>query len=48
MLKTLSEDGLISRSKRAVRIENWQRLAQVGEFNSAYLHMNGDAQALIQ
>ncbi len=47
MLKVLSTDGLISRSKRAVRIEDWQGLAQIGEFDSAYLHLNGATQVVV-
>jgi CRP-like cAMP-binding protein len=45
MLKTLAGDGLISRTKRAVTIEDWTGLAQVGEFDSGYLHLSSDAQA---
>ncbi len=39
MLKSLSDDGLISRTKRAVSIDDWNRLAAAGDFGSAYLHM---------
>jgi CRP-like cAMP-binding protein len=38
-LKSLSEEGLISRSKRAISIDDWPRLAQAGDFESSYLHM---------
>ena len=38
-LMALGADGLISRSKRAVRIDDWRRLAEVGDFNAAYLHL---------
>jgi CRP-like cAMP-binding protein len=37
-LMVLGEDGLITRSKRAIRINDWPRLAEVGDFNPAYLH----------
>ncbi len=38
-LMALSEDGLISRSRRALRIEDWAGLANAGDFNAAYLHL---------
>jgi CRP-like cAMP-binding protein len=38
-LMSMGEDGLISRSQRSVKIENWARLAQAGDFDSAYLHL---------
>lgn len=38
-LMALSADGLISRTKRMVRINDWMRLAEVGDFNAAYLHL---------
>jgi CRP-like cAMP-binding protein len=38
-LMVLSGDGLISRTKRMVRINDWTRLAEVGDFNAAYLHL---------
>src|SRR3954452_22242 len=37
-LMALEKDGLIERSKRSVKIENWQNLATVGDFDSNYLH----------
>ena len=40
-LMSLGEDGLISRTQRAVRIEDWAGLMQVGDFDPAYLHLNG-------
>lgn len=40
-LMALSADGLISRTKRMVRINDWPRLAEVGDFNAAYLHLPG-------
>ena len=39
-LMSLGEDGLISRTHRAVRIEDWPRLAEAGDFDSAYLHLS--------
>ena len=40
-LMHLGEDGLISRSQRAIRIEDWARLVETGDFDSAYLHLAG-------
>ena len=46
-LKALQADGLIERSDpRAIRIGNWKNLAEVGDFNSAYLHMPENEPAL--
>ncbi|MDQ2764363.1 MAG: Crp/Fnr family transcriptional regulator [Pseudomonadota bacterium] len=39
MLRSLEEEGLISRSSRAVRIADWKALARAGEFDDAYLHL---------
>ena len=39
-LKGLEEEGLITRTHRTVRIDDWQRLADVGDFDSKYLHLN--------
>jgi CRP-like cAMP-binding protein len=38
-LMALSAGGLISRTRRMVRINDWMRLAEVGDFNAAYLHL---------
>ena len=38
-LMALGSEGLISRTKRAVRIEDWSKLAGVGDVNAAYLHL---------
>jgi CRP-like cAMP-binding protein len=45
-LKGLEQDELISRSSRSVTIEDWKRLAEAGDFQSAYLHL-GEAQLTI-
>jgi CRP-like cAMP-binding protein len=37
-LQALQKDGLIERSKRSVKIGNWENLAAVGDFDSNYLH----------
>jgi hypothetical protein len=41
-LMTLAQDKLITRTQRSIRIDDWTRLAEVGDFNSAYLHLSGD------
>ena len=39
-IKTLEREGLITRSSaRSIRIGDWRKLAEVGEFDSTYLHM---------
>lgn len=45
MLRGLDEEGLISRSARAVRIADWAALARVGEFDDSYLHLALDQPA---
>ncbi len=39
-LKSLEEQGLISRQKRAILIPDWRKLAVVGDFDARYLHLN--------
>jgi CRP-like cAMP-binding protein len=38
VLRQLGEEGLISRDKRHIVIEDWARLRDVGDFNERYLH----------
>jgi CRP-like cAMP-binding protein len=38
-LMALDREGLTKRSKRSVTIREWKKLAEAGDFNSAYLHM---------
>jgi CRP-like cAMP-binding protein len=39
-IRGLEQDGLIERPHpRAIRIDDWQRLAEVGDFDSMYLHL---------
>jgi CRP-like cAMP-binding protein len=46
-LKSLEADGLIDRrNPRTIEIGDWRKLAEVGDFNSAYLHLNDGEQAL--
>jgi CRP-like cAMP-binding protein len=44
-LMALAADGLISRTHRSVRIDDWTGLMKVGDFDPAYLHINEHAQA---
>jgi CRP-like cAMP-binding protein len=45
-LMSLGDDGLISRTHRSVQIENWPDLIDAGDFDPAYLHLNGKPPAL--
>ena len=38
VLRQLAEEKLISRNKRAIVIEDWHRMRNVGDFNERYLH----------
>jgi CRP-like cAMP-binding protein len=38
VLKQLGAEGLISRDKRSITIEDWQRMRDAGDFNERYLH----------
>lgn len=42
-LKALDAEGLTTRSKRSVIINDWKRLAEVGDFRSTYLHLPQEA-----
>jgi CRP-like cAMP-binding protein len=41
-LMNLGEENLISRTHRSLRINDWHRLAKLGDFDPAYLHLSGD------
>ena len=41
VLRQLAEDGLISRNKRSIVIEDWHRMRDVGDFSERYLHHDG-------
>ena len=47
-LKTLDADGLIVRNKRSVSVSDWEALAEVGDFESSYLHMPEEKLSLVQ
>lgn len=38
-LKSLDAEGLTSRKKRSVVINDWKRLTEAGDFNPVYLHL---------
>ena len=44
-LKGLGADGYISRTHRSVKINSWPDLMSIGDFDPAYLHLNGHALA---
>lgn len=47
VLKELGRLGLIDREKRSVLIVDWNRLQEMGDFNTRYLHLEeGDAKPL--
>jgi CRP-like cAMP-binding protein len=43
VLKQLAGEGLISRERRSIVIEDWQRLRDAGDFNERYLHQDARA-----
>lgn len=45
VLKMLGQRGLIERKKRAVRITDWARLSEIGDFNTRYLHLKAERPA---
>ena len=45
VLRQLAEEGLISRNKRAIVIEDWGRMRDAGDFNERYLHSDAAAAA---
>jgi CRP-like cAMP-binding protein len=47
VLRQLGEEGLISRNKRAIVIEDWARMRDVGDFNERYLHHEAAASSLV-
>ena len=48
MFKTLATDGLISRTKRSVTVNDWKALAETGDFESSYLHLPEHKLSLVQ
>ncbi|WP_409643555.1 Crp/Fnr family transcriptional regulator [Sphingorhabdus sp.] len=41
VIKALSAEGCITKTKRTIRIDNWALLRQIGDFDPRYLHYNG-------
>ncbi|MEP9360153.1 Crp/Fnr family transcriptional regulator [Sphingomonas sp. KR3-1] len=39
-LKGLEQDGLIERTKREIRIIDFEQLSRIGDFNAGYLHLD--------
>lgn len=46
VLRTLSDEGLIRRTKRMIEIPNWESLRCVAGFNETYLHLDQVARGL--
>lgn len=46
-LMALAGDGLITRAQRSIQIDDWPRLAKEGDFDPAYLHLQGDGRAAL-
>jgi CRP-like cAMP-binding protein len=46
VLKALSDEGLIHRTKRMVTIPNWEGLRSVAGFNETYLHLDQVARGM--
>jgi len=42
VLKQLREEGLIDRDRRNIRIVDWKRIREVGDFNERYLHHDAE------
>ena len=43
VLRQLGEEGLIERDRRSIRIVDWRRMREAGDFNERYLHQQLDA-----
>jgi CRP-like cAMP-binding protein len=46
VLKQLGEEGLIDRDRRTIRIVDWKRMREAGDFNERYLHHDAAAFSL--
>jgi CRP-like cAMP-binding protein len=47
VLKQLGQEGLISRDRRSIVIEDWRGLREAGDFNERYLHHDAAAAASV-
>ncbi|HEY5721985.1 MAG TPA: Crp/Fnr family transcriptional regulator [Allosphingosinicella sp.] len=43
VLRQLGEEGLIERDRRSIRIIDWRRMREAGDFNQRYLHQQLEA-----
>ncbi len=41
IIKSLTDEGYITKTKRAIHINNWENMRQMGDFDPRYLHYNG-------
>ena len=48
MLQSLGKEGLITRTRRSVTVNDWKALAKAGDFQSTYLHLPEHKLALAQ
>lgn len=48
MFKALGAEGLITRTRRSVTVNDWKALAKAGDFESSYLHLPEDKLALVR
>ena len=46
VLRQLRDDGLIDRDRRTIRIVDWKRMREVGDFNERYLHHDAEVAPL--
>ncbi|QDP19933.1 Crp/Fnr family transcriptional regulator [Sphingomonas xanthus] len=47
-LRQMDLDGLLERTNRAVTVNDWKRLAEVGDFRTDYLHLREDQLQIAQ
>ena len=47
-IREMDREGLLKRNKQSVTVNDWKKLAQVGDFRSAYLHLREDQLSLVQ
>ena len=47
-LRGMDAEGLLTRTNRSVTVSDWKKLAKVGDFRSAYLHLREDQLDIVQ
>ena len=47
-LREMDREGIIIRTSRSVRVQDWKQLAAVGDFRSNYLHLRPDQLTMVQ